>query len=161
MGSLIKLSSIYPYRYIIDTSSILSQNDKEPYRRKVFMRQWEKVDELISKKIIVTCSEIYSEINDDIILDRMKALQLIVLPIDDEVQSNVKKVVTAFPQLIDFKQAKSSGDAFLIATAIKYGLKVITEESKNSDKKIPFVCKKSGIQCMNIVELWECEGWAY
>ena len=53
-----------------------------------------------------------------------------ILPIDDEVQENVKKVVTTNPQLIDFHKVKSSGDAFLIATAMKYGLTVITEESK-------------------------------
>ena len=35
-----------------------------------------------------------------------------ILPIDDEVQENVKKVVTTNPQLIDFHKVKSSGDAF-------------------------------------------------
>lgn len=59
-----------------------------------------------------------------------------ILPIDDEVQDNAKKVVTSNPQLIVFKQIKSSGDAFLIATAMKYGLTVITEESKKGEKKI-------------------------
>lgn len=40
---------------------------------------------------------------------------------------------------MDFKENKSSGDAFLIATTMKYGYTVITEENKTKQKKIPFV----------------------
>ena len=62
-----------------------------------------------------------------------------ILQIDELIQKNVTTVVTSNPQLIDFKQLKSSGDAFLIATAMKYSLTVITEENKDSSKKIPYV----------------------
>ncbi len=65
----------------------------------------------------------------------------VVLPIDDEVQKNLKTVVTTNPQLVDFNKIKSSADAFIIATAMEYGLTVIAEESKRCEKKIPFVCK--------------------
>ncbi len=82
------------------------------------------------------------------------------LPIDDEIQANVTKVVTTNPKLIDFKEVKSSGDAFLIATAMKYGLTVITEENKQSNKKIPYVCKNLGVPCINLLELCEKQGWS-
>lgn len=36
-----------PYRYIIDTSAILSQKPNELHRRTVHRSQWEKIDELI------------------------------------------------------------------------------------------------------------------
>lgn len=85
----------------------------------------------------------------------------VVLPIDDDIQDNVKKVVTSNPQLIDFKQIKSSGDAFLIATAMKYGLTVITEESKKGEKKIPYVCKSLNVLCIDILDLCEREGWQF
>lgn len=85
----------------------------------------------------------------------------IILPIDDEVQENVKKVVTSNPQLIDFKQIKSSGDAFLIATAMKYGLTIITEESKKGKKKIPYVCQKLNVPCVDILGLCEKEKWQF
>ena len=74
--------------------------------------------------------------NDDTLRKWYAELHGVVLPIDDAVQENVKKVVTSNPQLIDFKQIKSSGDAFLIATAMKYGLTVITEENKKGEKNI-------------------------
>ena len=55
----------------------------------------------------------------------------------------------------------SSGDAFLIATAMKYGLIVITEENPDSPVKIPQVCKSYGIDAVNITELSEKEGWKF
>lgn len=68
---------------------------------------------------------------------------------------------TTIPQLVDFKQVKSSGDAFLIATAMKYDLTVITEENKTGQKKIPFVCNSLGVPCVDILGLCEKEGWSF
>ena len=148
-------------RYIIDTSSILSQKDDEPHRRKINKTLWNKIDELIDQGKIVTCSEIIEEVNDKDLKQWFDSLGGIIIPIDDEIQSNVKKVVTTNPQLIDFKQIKSSGDAFLIATAIKYKLTVITEESKKGEKKIPFVCNSLKVPCVDILGLCEAEGWNF
>lgn len=150
-----------PYRYIIDTSSMLSQKDNEPHRRKIFRSQWEKIDELVERQEIVTCSETALEVNDEVVKTWLRDHQCVILQIDDEVQTNVTRVVTQNPQLIDFRSCKSSGDAFLIATAMKYGLTVITEENKTSNKKIPFVCSQMGVPCMSILELCEHEGWVF
>lgn len=148
-------------RYIIDTSSILSQKDNEPHRRTINKTLWRHIDELVQQKRIVTCSEIIEEVNDAGIKKWFLDLHGEILPIDDEIQENVKKVVTSNPQLVDFKQMKSSGDAFLIATAIKYGLTVITEENKKGEKKIPFVCRDLRVPCVDILGLCENEGWSF
>jgi hypothetical protein len=150
-----------PYRYIIDTCSILSQKDNEPHRRNVFSSMWGKIDELVKEQTIITCSEIESELEDDECAQWLTQQQCEVLEIDDEIQQNVTKIVTEHPELIDFKNAKSSGDAFLIATAIKYNLAVITEENKVSPKKIPKICEAYGVACYNIIELAEQEGWQF
>lgn len=100
-------------------------------------------------------------ISKEVIKKWYTGLHGIILPIDDEVQENVKKVVTSNPQLIDFKQIKSSGDAFLIATAMKYGLTIITEESKKGEKKIPYVCQKLNVPCVDILGLCEKEKWQF
>lgn len=148
-------------KYIIDTSSILSQKDHEPHRRSINRTLWRHIDELIAQKRIVTCSEIIEEINDDDLKGWFAGLQGEILSIDDEIQENVKKVVTSNPQLVDFKQVKSSGDAFLIATALKHGLTVITEESQKGEKKIPFVCKTLHVPCIDILGLCDKEGWIF
>ena len=131
------------------------------HRRKINKTLWNKIDELIDQGKIVTCSEIIEEVNDKDLKQWFDSLGGIVIPIDDEIQSNVRKVVTTNPQLIDFKQIKSSGDAFLIATAIKYKLTVITEESKKGEKKIPFVCNSLKVPCVDILGLCEAEGWNF
>lgn len=150
-----------PYMYIIDTCSILSQKDDEPYRRKVFKSQWEKIDAMVQNKQIVTCSEIAAEVEDQSIQNWMHALDMEIIPIDDDIQNNVCTIVTTNIQIVDFKSKKSSGDVFLIATAMKYHLIVITEERKKSPKKIPYCCAQHNIECINIIELCEREGWVF
>ncbi len=148
-------------KYIIDPSSILSQKDNEPHRRTINKTLWKHIDELITQSRIVTCSEIIDEVNDEELKKWFTGLHGDIVPIDDEIQENVRKVVTSNPQLVDFKQIKSSGDAFLIATAMKYGLTVITEESKKGEKKIPFVCNNLNVPCTDILGLCELEGWSF
>lgn len=151
-----------PFKYIIDTSSILSQKDNEPHRRKLYKGKWENIDNLIKKKVIITCSEVKDEILlDDIILKWMLSLQCKVVDIDDIIQRYVIKIVTEHPKLIEFKKIKSSGDAFLIATAMKYDLTVISEENKKKHNNIPYICNALGISCINILELCIVEGWQF
>ena len=143
-------------KYIIDTSAILSQKSDEKYRRNVYRSLWNKIDDMVRDGEILTCSEIASEVRDEEIIKWMKDCGMHILPIDDEIQDNVKNIVTNVnKQLVDFKANKSSGDVFLIATAQKYRLSVITEESFESSKKIPSTCEKMGINCVNLVGFME------
>ena len=117
----------------------------------------------MKEKVIVTCSEIVDEIKDRDIISWLNIQRCDVLDIDDEVQMNVRRIVTDNPKMIEFtgKSGTSSGDAFLIATAMKYGLAVITEENSDKPTKIPQICKKYGLQAMNITKLCEVEGWKF
>jgi hypothetical protein len=150
-----------PYKYIIDASSLLSQKEGEPHNRKTYVTMWENIERYIKEQKIITCSEIAEEVQDKEISDWLSLLPCTVLEIDDDVQSNVVTVVTSNPRLIEFQQNKSSGDAFLIATAMKHRLIVVTEERKSSPKKIPQVCQNLGIDCININELCERENWRF
>ena len=152
-----------PYKYIIDTSAILSQKPDEQHRRTVHKSQWEKIDKLIKSQEIVMCSEIFDEVKDEDIKKLLLALNCKVLEVDDDIQRNVRRIVAECPKLISFtdKSGASSGDAFLIATAMKYNLVIITEENKQSEKKIPQVCKKFNVESINILELCERENWVF
>lgn len=152
-----------PYKYIIDTSSILSQKPSEPHRRTVYKGQWEAIEEKIRDKSIVTCSEVLEEIKDDNIKKWLHEHNCVILEIDSEIQKNVTKIVTENPKMIEFsgKSGTSSGDAFLIATAMKYELVVITEENKDKPNKIPKICERYGLTSVNITELCEKENWTF
>ena len=150
-----------PYKYIMDTSSILSQKIGEVHYRKTYVTMWSNIEQCFKDEIIIICSEIAEEVQDKEISDWLISLPCKVIDIDYDIQKNVAKVLFSNPLLIDFKKKKSSGDAFLIATAMRYGLTVVTEENKDSQKKIPYVCKNLGIDCININELCERENWVF
>ena len=140
MEQMTLFDSERPYKYIMDTSSILSQKPGETHTRIVYKSQWERIEEYMRSHSIVTCSEIF-----------------------EEIQNNVRKIVTENPKMIEFtgKSGTSSGDAFLIATAMKYGLIIITEENKDKQMKIPQISKKYGITSVNITSLCEMEQWKF
>ena len=149
-----------PYVYIMDTSSMLSQKEKEKYSRKIFDSMWKAIDSYIIKQKIVICSESNEEILDEEIISILKNLQCEVLLIDYDVQENVRRIVRENPEMISFngKKGSSSGDAFLIATAMKYNLTVITEENRESPKKIPKICEKYRINCVDLKDFLAAEG---
>ena len=103
------------------------------------------------------------EIKDKDIFGWVKKQKCIVLNIDEGVQYYVRRLVTENPKMIEFtgNSETSSGDVFLIATAIKYGLTVITEENRDKPTKIPQICKKYGLKAINITELCEIEEWIF
>ncbi len=152
-----------PYKYIIDTSSIMSQKPTEPHRRSVYKGKWEKIEESMRDQRIVTCSEIVEEVSDKEISQWLTRQQCVVLDIDEDIQRNVRQIVTDHPKMIEFtgKSGTSSGDAFLIATAMKYDLTVITEENPDKENKIPKICEAYGIKALNITELCEQENWIF
>ncbi len=153
-----------PYKYLIDSSSILSQKPNEKLPRQVYKTLWDLIDQNIVKQTITTCSEIEEEVKkDDLVGNWLHANQCIILPIDDEVQRNVRRIVTEHPKMISFASGKgsSSGDAFLIATAMKHQLMIITEENKDSLTHIPSICKCYGIRTVNLTELCIEEGWTF
>lgn len=153
-----------PYKYLIDSSAILAQKSSDAFPRLVHKSMWEMIEKSIKEKMIITCSEIEEEVkNDDILGNWLSSQQCVVVPIDEEVQLNVRKIVTEHPRMISFSGGKgsSSGDAFLIATAMKYGLTIITEENKDKQNKVPSVCKSYGIPTVNITGLCIAEGWRF
>jgi hypothetical protein len=153
-----------PYKYLIDSSSIMAQKPSDALPRQVHKSLWEMIEKSIQEQTIATCSEIEEEVkNDSIVGDWLGSKQCVILPIDDEIQRNVRRIVTEHPKMISFSGGKgsSSGDAFLIATAMKYNIAIITEEKKDKQNKIPIICKDYGIQTLNITELCVTEGWAF
>lgn len=150
-----------PYKYIIDTCAILSQKPNEKHRRTRFKTLWKNIDELIKKSVIVTSSEIIDEVDDSDIKNSLKLLRCVVIDVDEEIQENVAALLQKKPQLVDFKQNKSSGDAFLIATAMKYGLTIITEENPDKPFKIPKVSECVGVACTDVLGLCELEDWEF
>lgn len=66
----------------------------------------------------------------------------------------------SFPNLINWNSDENAADPWIIILAITNKLTVITEEKKKSNAhKIPNVCEYYGIECINLLGLFENEGW--
>lgn len=154
-------SDDFPYKYIIDTSSLISQKSNERHPRETYQTLWENIDRLISNKVIVLAKELLDEISDKEIKEILSKLDFCSLVVDEEIQELVAEVVSKQPKLLSFKKGTSSGDAFLIATARSYSLTVITEENQDKDNKIPQICKSFDVPCVDILGLCKNEGWKF
>ena len=94
--------SVTTPKYIIDTSAMLSQKLDEQYRRSVYRTLWQRIDEMVNSGEIITCSETAEEVQDESIKTWMKTCGMQVLPIDDEIQENVREIVTSVnKELVD------------------------------------------------------------
>lgn len=150
--------------YIIDTCSILNQKSGERYKRSLYKTGWEYIDNCIMQGKVVTCSEIAEEIKDLELKQWLHDKKCNILDIDDEIQENVRMIVTESPKMIEFTKNgnnTSSGDAFLIATALSHNLSIITEENKDKPWKIPQVCRKYGVPTYSLADFWEKEGLVF
>lgn len=150
-----------PHKYILDTSSLLTQKETEKHSKTVLVALWNEIGRSMREGKIVLCSEIYEEVRDECVRSWLSQHSCTVLEIDADVQKCVTRVVNERPDLIDIRRNRSSGDAFLIATALSKDLAIITEESKDSPKKIPQVSEQFGIECMNVIELCIKENWKF
>jgi hypothetical protein len=149
------------YKYIIDTSSVLSQKAGREHRKNVYVKLWKNIAKLIELQEIVICSEIEEEIKDKELKEWLKVNKCIVINVDENIQNFVTKIVSKHPKLIDFNNCTSSGDAFLIATAYIFKLTIITEENKKSLNKIPQIAQSMGVKTINLVELCDLKKWTF
>ena len=162
-------SSIFDinFKYIIDACSVFSQNVGASYPRTVYKGLWDEIDGLARTRELVICRQIANEIlsgkKDDLAKEWLRNSGILIIDEDRLVQKKVERVVNTAPQLLRFGTIRksSSGDAFLIATAMDYHLTIITEENKRSPVKIPQVAQKLGVDSMSISELAESRGWSF
>ena len=152
-----------PYRYAIDACSIIAQNPvPHAYPREVHESLWSRIDDLVRRKEIVTCGQVAREVvGEDLAAKWIVDSGIEVIEEDEDIQEMVRVIVNEHPDLLNFNKVKSSGDAFLIATAKVYSLTIITEENKASHNKIPAIASLYGLQSVNISELCEREGWKF
>lgn len=152
-----------PYRFAIDACSIFAQNPNSSIPRKVHASLWLRIDGLVANQEIVTCAQVRREVLDigDLASQWVQSSGLVVIEEGEAIQRAVGEVVNKCPELLNFNKVKSSGDAFLIATAMVYGLAIITEEKKSSPYKIPRVAEQFGIKSYNLNEFCVLQGWEF
>ncbi len=156
--------------YSLDTST-LSQIYRSLYKDR-FPSFWVRFNELISSGRASSVSEVEAELSGvSGLLAAVQELKLLnpdffSLPSSEE-QDFVAEIfnVPHFLNLISAKaMAKGTpvADPFVIAKAGPTGMCVVTEEARRPNAaRIPNVCDHFGIECINLQELMEREGWRF
>lgn len=148
-------------KYVIDTCSLIQM--RRVYPKDIFPGAWEKLTDLSSKGILISAEDVLEELKvfDDEILEWAFGQSDMFVPLDHPIQQIATTILNSHPTLIDLKMNKSSGDPFLIATAIHKKCVLVTEEKPtNSTKKtkIPNVCEVFGVECISLVSMFRNEG---
>ena len=149
--------------YCIDTSSLIHAW-KEAYPPKHFPPVWECLDGLIGSGNLISSEEVFEELKkrDDALLEWAKVRKQIFLPLDEEIQSVGIEILKTYKRLTDTRAGKYAADPWVIATAKVKDCKVITNEHPTGSYpkvKIPDVCNRMSIVCVNFLELIQEQGW--
>lgn len=151
-------------RYAFDACSFIELYDLYYPENPLFSKLWDVIEKLLDDEIIISSREILEEIHDTDITDKLKAHNKNFKPLSKEIQEECRAILKKYPQMIKIKSKhNSNGDPFLIATAKLEGCIIVTEEKSDdfndpNSYKIPKVCKKLGIMCINLKQFLDIIG---
>jgi hypothetical protein len=152
-------------KYCIDSCSLIELTDL--YRPSVFPKIFESLDILIKESKLHSAYEVYEELKrqeEDTVYKWVNDRKTMFILPSHEIQVAVKDLLKKYPRLVNYRTGKSGADPWIICTAIKYGLIVVTEEQYSGDiisPKIPDVCRVESIRCIKLIEMLEEEGIRY
>jgi len=160
--------------YCIDTSSLIEMKDKYPMD--IFKSLWANMEKLIDNCRLIAPIEVRKEIeqgDDELKKWIIRKKKFFIKPGKSQFES-IKEILENYQFLA--KSEKTEGpnaDPWLISLAVTKNEEergklllyntyiVVTEESKTKLNKIPVVCKKYNIECINLLELFRIEGWIF
>ena len=140
-----------PTIYIVDSSAWFN----------IDLRQdcdhvWEIVYRLIGERRIKTCGEVFDEIRGDPVYQRLR-LHEATLKLDLRTSSDLEylklvgEITHKHPRMCKARSRKHVADPYVIAHAELAGHIVVADEStKQPSKKIPGVCHKRGVKCIDL-----------
>lgn len=149
--------------YSIDTSSLIDWHHYYP--KDVFERLWEMFTASCDNSTLVVHEYVKEEISrkDDSLLTWVKNRENFIIPFDKEIQETATRIISDYRLHEAAHSSKVVADPFVISLAIRHNLKVVTEEKPGSreNPKIPFICRREGVSCMNIVGFMREMGWRF
>lgn len=158
--------------YVADTSALIEIQRKYP--NDVFKTLWNNLSKLAVKERIIAPKQVIEEINRFAKEDYLKTWaaehkKMFKEPGPAHILK-VKEILARFPNLIDAASEFEQADPYVIALALCKDPQaklfenvriVVTEENFTKIDKIPYVCKKLGVDCINTLEFFRQEGWKF
>lgn len=148
-------------KYCLD-ANVLINAWNQYYSKTISSGYWEILGRLGHRGRIFLPEYVKAEIvrTDDTLADWLLGSGIPIYSIDSRVMEIVSAIYAADPRhalLVDNTKGRSLADPWVIAHAIAENACVVTKENKvtSSDKrvKIPNVCEKMGVRCINDFEM--------
>ena len=148
--------------FCIDTSALIKL---EPYYKDVFPSLWESLEGLLNEGRLVAPFEVFTEIEEKFPDDWKKWVKTHKKMFIDtgDIITKAKQIQNWYLGLTDKNDTKTNADYFVIALAQYMGSwTVVTDESrKKNGMKIPNVCDKMRIPCVNVYNFFRKCNWKY
>jgi len=104
------------------------------------------------------------DVAEDEVKEWVRSQHGLFVPLDKAQTDEVTRIQEDFDDLVDHRKNKSGADPFVIALARVQGHTVVTLETMaapNERTRIPNVCAKYGMQCIDLIGLMDLEGWTF
>jgi Domain of unknown function (DUF4411) len=150
--------------YSVDTSSLVNAWNKL-YQPDIFPSIWEHIDAAWRTGAIVITEQVYLEIEkkDDELFAWCTERRSLFRPISDPQQDCLTALMSRHRRIAASGSGRNFADPFVIALAQTFSprLTVITEEDfgKETNPKIPYLCKQEGLQWTNFNGLLRATKW--
>lgn len=151
-------------RYSIDSSALIFAWSR-PYQHERFPSFWNSMDQLIQDGILIASDEVKMELarKQDDLFEWIQQRQQMFIEVGPDIQREVSRILTAFPDLVHPDSHRPQADAFVIAVARIENCKVVTQEKggKLTRPKIPYVCAQYNIDCIDLYEFVAEQDWSF
>jgi hypothetical protein len=161
--------------FYIDTSALIRVF--RFYPKELVKSMWKRLEKLFTSGIMISHIFVYEEItteakNSDFLSKCITPLRSCFKRTTFTQANLVKKIIEEFPGIIDVQKEKNQADPWLIALAIERKgeldlfssskkLYLVSEESEIKPFRIPAVCKKYGINHINLEGFYKMQDWSF
>ncbi|MGL4339394.1 MAG: DUF4411 family protein [Rhodoglobus sp.] len=153
------------HRYVWDTSALVGAWVRH-YPPDVVPGLWKRMEEFARSGRMTVPEEVLEELaekDDELHTWVKKRKETLVTPTTGDVMLAARAVLQDHPGLTKTGTGRGKADPFVIATAARYGLIMVTEEQGGSETKprIPFVCKTRSVEAQSVIDFLRAEKWTF
>ena len=152
-------------KYVFDTGvwAVLFRH----YPEATFSGLWKNLNSMLTEKRILSSSEVLRELKlfEDSVYQQAKNIgHVFTKPAVDELKI-IKDLANKYKYLVSARNINNGSpvaDCHVIALAkVSGGIVVTAERFKPNSQKIPNICDKLGVGCLDLHKLFEQENWKF
>jgi len=142
-------------RYVADTNVFITGWRYYPLR--LFADLWSVLDELAHEGSFFTTEVVLDELaekNDEIHQWVKARKNHLVRPLTEDTQRIVREILVRNTSFVRPQRTKQWADPFVIAEAKASAGVVVTYENPRSPERMPAVCQKEGVLCIDMIDFF-------